>query len=129
MTQRVTGGPGARLGSWGEEQTAEYLKALGWQVLERNWRCPSGEIDLVALEPLIGAPPIGVAVEVKCRSGHGFGDPLESITYAKQRRLNQLAAAWRRSYPGELSGLRVDAVGIIRRRGLRPELRHVRGLA
>ncbi len=118
-----------RLGSWGEQLAAEYLTDLGWQVLARNWRCPAGEIDLVALQPLVGSPPVGVAIEVKSRSGTGFGDPLEAITHDKQQRLNQLAAAWRREYAGKLSGLRVDAIGIVRRRGSAPRLRHVQGLA
>lgn len=118
-----------RLGSWGEQLAAEYLEGLGWQVVARNWRCEIGELDLVALQPICGSLPVAVAVEVKSRSGVGFGDPLESITFAKQRRLNQLAALWRRGFAEPVSGLRVDAIGVVRERGQAPQLRHVRGLA
>lgn len=116
------------LGAWGEELAAEHLLGLGWQLLARNWRCSRGELDLIALEPTVGRAPIGVVVEVKCRSGRDFGDPLEAITWAKRVRLSQLARQWRSTYPGTLAGLRVDAIGIVKTAGLAPELTHLRGL-
>ena len=54
-----------RLGAWGEQAAAEYLSGLGWRVVARNWRGDGGELDLVALEPVEGAPPVGVVVEFK----------------------------------------------------------------
>ena len=83
-----------RLGAWGEQAAAEYLSGLGWRVVARNWRGDGGELDLVALEPVEGAPPVGVVVEVKCRRGTGFGDPLEAITRQKNSRLRRLAGQW-----------------------------------
>ncbi|NLA28908.1 MAG: YraN family protein [Propionibacterium sp.] len=117
------------LGTWGEKYAADYLVGLGWMVVERNWRCSVGEADLVCLEPGPGELPTGVVVEVKCRSGSGFGDPLEAITYAKQRKLRQIAAVWRQVSGLGLSGLRVDAVGILKLPGVAPLVRHVRGVA
>ena len=76
-----------QLGGWGEDLAADYLMSLGWVVTDRNWRCSVGEIDLPCLEPCRGDLPNGVIVEVKCRSGTGFGDPLEAITYAMARRI------------------------------------------
>ncbi|WP_341729059.1 YraN family protein [Brooklawnia sp.] len=118
-----------QLGGWGEKLAADYLLGLGWLIVERNWRCSVGEADLVCLEPGPGELPAGVIVEVKCRSGTGFGDPLEAITYAKQCRLRQLATCWRRASAPALSELRVDAVGILKLPGAAPLIRHVRGVA
>lgn len=121
-------GSARNLGAWGEQLAAEYLVGLGWQVVDRNWRCSLGELDLVALEPIVGAAPVAVAVEVKCRRGLGFGDPLESITRTKLRRLGQLAHEWQRASGSRFSGLRVDAIGIVKQAGLAPQVRHVMGL-
>lgn len=117
-----------RLGSWGEQLAAQYLSDLGWHLVARNWRCPQGELDLVFTEPIFGRAPVGVVVEVKARSGTGFGDPLEAITDIKQQRLRTLAALWRRDSGLILSGLRVDAVGVLKEPGQAPVLRHLRGL-
>lgn len=123
------GGPGAHLGSWGEQWAAEYLERLGWQVVARNWRCPIGELDIVALDPVTQAEPVAVAVEVKCRAGDGFGDPLEAITAGKLARLRRLAVAWKQQSGLRTGGLRVDAIGIVKVRGAGPQLRHVKGVA
>ncbi len=63
------------------------------EMLERNWQCAVGEIDIVAEELERGRRTV-VFCEVKCRTGLGFGDPLEAITYAKLRKLRQLAGEW-----------------------------------
>lgn len=111
----------AVVGQWGEERAAHWLLERGWKVVERNWRCPAGEVDIVARD-LDGSL---VLVEVKTRSGLRFGDPLESITVAKQRKLRDLAVHYRRSHPGTRH-VRVDAIGVLRtREGVR--IRHVKG--
>ena len=120
--------PSRRLGGGGEDAAAEHLMGLGWQVVARNWRGEGGEVDLIALEPVDDGPPIGVIVEVKCRSGLGFGDPLESITWAKCARLRRLAGQWRLTFPGPLSAIRVDAIGIVKMAGQRPRITHARGI-
>lgn len=116
-----------RLGRWGESLAAAYLAGLGWQILDRNWRCRAGELDIVAHEP--GPPPRLVVVEVKTKAGAGFGDPLEAITAAKLHRLGQLGLWWQASHPEIPGHLRLDAVGITKVRGQAPVLRHVRGAA
>lgn len=112
------------VGARGEAVAAGYLIELGWNIVERNWRCPSGEIDLVARDPA----GVVVVCEVKTRSGTGYGAPLESITYAKARRLRQLAADWARAHPGLVRDLRVDALGVLLRPGRTPVVEHVVGI-
>ena len=103
---------------------AVWLQRRGWVILARNWRCREGEVDLVARDP-DGA---SVVIEVKCRRGDGFGDPLESITYAKVRRLRRLAAAWASAQEGSVGLLRVDAVGVRTYADGTSAVTHVRGL-
>lgn len=74
-----------RLGQWGESVAAEKLESQGYRIVERNWRCRIGEIDLVAQE----ADTL-VFVEVKTRRGRGMGMPEEGLTPAKSRRLLEL---------------------------------------
>ena len=105
-----------------------HLEALGWAIVERNWRCDAGELDVVALAPRPAGPPLAVVVEVKTRTGVGFGDPMEAITEAKVHRLRALAVRWRQGHPGIGAGLRVDAIGIVKAPGEAPRLVHLEGL-
>lgn len=98
------------LGRRGEDKAVEFLEARGWRVLERNWRCREGEIDIVAAEP---DGRTLVVVEVKSRSGVGYGAPLETITYAKACRLRRLAALYVRQSGLHPELIRVDAVGVL----------------
>ena len=96
------------LGRRGEAIAVRYLAAGGMSILDRNWRCAQGEIDVVARDG-----DELVFVEVKTRSGVGFGHPLEAITAAKLARLRRLAAAWCLSHPGDHDRIRIDAVAVI----------------
>lgn len=96
------------LGRVGEEVVARYLDRKGLHVLDRNWRCADGEIDIVAL-----SDATLVVVEVKTRVGHGYGHPLEAINGAKLRRLQHLARAWRDTHPIRTDGIRIDAAAVI----------------
>ncbi|MBM6400427.1 YraN family protein [Phycicoccus sonneratiae] len=116
-------GPRAGLGRYGEDLAARYLRERGMQVLERNWRCEHGEVDIVALDA-----GCLVVCEVKTRSGTGFGEPVEAVTVAKAMRLRRLAAAYVRDRGGHPGGLRIDVVGVLCRRGAPPEVRHVVGV-
>ena len=78
-----------RLGRRGEEIAADHLASLGYEILERNVRTAAGEIDAVALDK-----GTIVFVEVKTRSGSGFGTPQEAVDRSKQRRLTRLALNW-----------------------------------
>lgn len=66
------------LGAYGEKLAAQYLRESGMEIVARNWRCRYGELDLIVQDPQITA-----FVEVKTRSGLGFGLPAESVTFSK----------------------------------------------
>lgn len=115
-------GSRARLAAWGEDVVAAHLESCGWVILARNWACDAGEIDLIAQD---GSTV--VFVEVKTRSGTGYGDPLEAVTPTKVRRLHEVALRWLAEHA--VSGsVRIDAVGVLARPGERPRLTHVRGV-
>lgn len=116
------------VGRNGEDIAKDYLNSLGWRVVSRNWRCDFGEIDIGALEPVAAGPPTAVVVEVKTRSGLGYGDPLEAITFDKAARLSRLAARWAANLDLPYRGLRVDGVAILLRRGFSPLIRHVKNI-
>ena len=65
---------------------------------------------------------------MKCRSGLGFGHPLEAITYAKLRTLRQLAAQWMREHRYAASRIRIDAIGVVLLPGQEPALTHVKAV-
>lgn len=111
-------------GAIGELVAAQHLTRRGWRILERNWRCPAGELDIVALDPT----GVLVFVEVKCRRGLGYGDPLESITRAKQAKLRQLAAEWVQVHPPHRGGRRIDAIAVLLSSDSLPSVRHVSGI-
>lgn len=96
------------LGRSGEVLAAEHLTAAGYTILDRNWRCAIGEIDIVARHG-----DTTVVVEVKTRSGVGFGHPLDAVTPRKLARLRRLAGAWSEAHPGHATALRIDVMGVV----------------
>lgn len=113
----------AELGRWGEDLAVQHLQAAGYEVLARNWRCREGELDVVARhgEAL-------VFVEVKARSGRGYGEPAEAVGPVKARRLRVLACRWLAEHrPPGADELRFDVVSVVRTRGAAPEVVHLRG--
>ena len=76
-------------GDAAERRAAEYLAAAGWSVLAHNIRVGRHELDLIAIDP--GPPPALVAVEVRWRSGRGFGLPEESVDGRKRLRIRSAA--------------------------------------
>lgn len=111
------------LGASGEELAADHLEAQGFRILDRNWRNRRGEIDIVALHRTTV-----VAVEVKTRSGTGYGNPLEAITARKAARIRGLLLDWAREHDVRGS-LRVDAIGITLQPGGAPLIDHLRGIS
>ena len=96
------------LGRFGEQVAVSYLTDAGLRVLDRNWRCREGELDIVARE---GSAL--VFCEVKTRRGVGFGHPVEAVTPAKQRRLRVLAQRWLAAHEEHARDLRFDVVGVL----------------
>ena len=112
------------LGDYGERLAVRYLTEQGVAILDRNWRCVRGELDIVARD---GREL--VVCEVKTRSGEGFGAPFEAVTWRKQRRLRQLGGLWRDEHPEEAAGpLRIDVISILRPPGRPARVEHLRGV-
>ncbi|MEU0570049.1 YraN family protein [Nonomuraea sp. NPDC005983] len=109
------------LGKHGEQLAVDYLEAEGLHIIERNWRCRHGEIDIIAED---GANL--VVVEVKTRSSRSHGTALESVRPAKLARLRMLAATWLAGQPRTFATVRVDVIALERFAG-DFALRHVRG--
>lgn len=112
-----------RLGRQGEDMAAEYLQRCGLTILERNWRCAAGEIDIVARD---GSAL--VVCEVKTRSGTGFGWPAEAVTRRKLRRLRELALRWLDEHDLYVPEIRFDVVAIVQPPAGRLILEHLRGV-
>jgi putative endonuclease len=115
--------PKDALGRQGEELAAEYLIKSGFRILDRNFRCAEGEIDIVAADRRDL-----VACEVKTRSGIRFGTPAEAVNRQKLRRLRRLAAVWSSSHGLFFDQLRVDVVGVLRSPSGEFTIEHLRGV-
>lgn len=95
------------LGRRGEQVAVRHLERAGWVILDRNWRCPGGEIDIVAARGSTLA-----IVEVKTRTTHRFGTPLEAVTPTKLARLRMLAGQWREAHKTPGLTVRIDVVSV-----------------
>jgi putative endonuclease len=111
------------LGRYGEGCAARHLVARGMVVLDRNWRCEAGEIDLVLRDG-----DVLVVCEVKTRSSTSYGSPLEAVTPAKADRLRRLAALWIEHRGIRPGGIRIDLVGVLLRPSGAPEVEHAVGV-
>ena len=96
------------LGARGERIAAAYLTDAGLRLLDRNWRCREGELDIVAREG-----DALVFCEVKTRRGNGYGHPVEAVTPVKRRRLRVLAQRWLAAHDEHAPDLRFDVVGVL----------------
>jgi putative endonuclease len=111
------------LGRYGEDVAARHLIEQGIVVLERNWRCAAGEIDIVGRDG-----QVLVICEVKTRSGVGYGRPLEAVTPRKLARLRRLAAQWLAERSVRPSAVRFDVVGVLQAGSGPARVEHVRGV-
>lgn len=100
------------LGKYGEDLAANYLIDRGYKIIERNWRCSIGEIDLIAEDKAQI-----VFIEVKTRSSTDFGHPLEAITAKKVLRMQRLVCAWCADKNKVGSSVRLDAISVLVRSG------------
>ena len=109
-------------GDWGENRAVLYLRLHGYRILERNFRCRQGEIDVIAQKGGTVA-----FVEVKLRKDAEHGEAREFVTYAKQRRIITCAEVWLLKTGCELQP-RFDVIEIYAPQGtetLRPAIRHI----
>ena len=111
------------LGRQGEQLAVEHLQRAGLRILDRNWRCAEGEVDIVAAERRTL-----VICEVKTRSGVRYGTPLEAITRQKRNRLRRLAIRWVVAHGVLFDEIRVDVIGVLRAESGGFTVEHVRGV-
>jgi putative endonuclease len=109
------------IGDRGEALAAAFLEDAGYRVLERNYRFGHNEVDLVCLDPRKGGEI--VFVEVKTRSGTGFGPPEASVTEEKRAALTEVSRAYLHERQLEGAPARFDVVGILLTDG-EPEIEH-----
>lgn len=109
------------LGRRGEDLAVGVLQDAGMAVIDRNWRCRHGEMDIVAIDH---AASTVVFCEVKTRSGDGYGTPFEAVNQAKRRRLRAVAAAWLAEQNSPWVRTRFDVIGIRWRSGEQPTVEH-----
>ncbi|WP_045876099.1 YraN family protein [Pseudofrankia sp. DC12] len=111
MASRPRAGQRAKdvLGRFGEDLAARHLVEAGAQILDRNWRCRDGELDIVALDA-------GTLVfcEVKTRTGTRHGTPAEAVDDRKVARVRRLAARWLAEHPQVSGPIRFDLVAVYR---------------
>lgn len=119
----ATAGQRNALGAHGETLAAHHLTRAGMVLLDRNWRCPAGEIDLVLRDG-----DVLVICEVKTRSSDAYGEPLEAVSEVKVARLRRLAAQWVRERGVHPQDIRIDLVGVLRPRRGPAHIEHVAGV-
>lgn len=110
------------LGRRGEDMAVKYLQQTGLVVLDRNWRCREGELDLV----LTDGTRL-VVCEVKTRAGTGFGLPADAVDATKAKRIRRLTNIWLAHFRVPWCELRFDIVSIIWPPGERPRIHHIKG--
>ncbi|SON62498.1 hypothetical protein MSIMFI_04023 [Mycobacterium simulans] len=114
-----------QLGAMGEALAGDHLTRLGLRILDRNWRCRYGELDVIAAD----APTRTVVfVEVKTRTGDGYGGLANAVPERKVRRLRRLAGLWLAGQDGRWAAVRIDVIGVRIGRRRTPEIVHLRGV-
>ncbi len=100
------------LGEWGENLAAQFLKKKGYLIVERNFRCKMGEVDIIALD---GAKL--VFVEVKTRTSQAFGLPCEAVNKTKIQHIKRTANYYMAIHSSSYKDARIDVIEILRSEG------------
>lgn len=111
------------LGAFGEQVAVDHLLTIGLHIIERNWRCCYGELDVIAAQD-----DTLVFAEVKTRTGDRFGGLEYAVTPRKLRRIRRLAGIWLAEQDTRWPGLRIDVIGVRVGRACPPEVMHLRGV-
>jgi putative endonuclease len=109
----------------GEALAVDHLTKMGLRILDRNWRCRYGELDVIATDTTTGTL---VFVEVKTRTGDGYGGLAQAVTPRKVGRLRRLAGLWLAGQDGGWAAVRIDVIGVRLGRRRTPEITHLRGI-
>lgn len=112
------------VGRYGEKVAVDRLQRGGMVILDRNWRCSEGELDVVARDG-----DALVAVEVKTRRSLGSGHPFEAVTPVKAARLRRLVARWLTEHDLRVGEVRVDVVAVVCPPRGPAVVEHLRGVA
>lgn len=112
------------VGRYGEQVAVAHLERAGMVVLDRNWRCRQGELDVVAMDG-----SCLVAVEVKTRRSEAYGHPVEAVTREKVGRLRRLVAQWLAEHDVRADAVRIDVVAVLRPRSGPAVVDHRRAVA
>jgi putative endonuclease len=112
------------VGTYGEQVAVTHLQERGYVVLDRNWRCELGEIDIVARDG-----DCLVVVEVKTRRSERFGSPAEAVTAAKLARLRRLTARWIADAGVHPPRVRIDVLAVRPQRSGAARVEHLRAVA
>lgn len=104
-----------QVGQQGEEIAADYLRAQGYEILDRNYHSRFGEVDLVAEKD-----QCIIFVEVKTRTNDSFGLPEESVTPEKLEKVYDTALLWLQDHPEKPDDWRMDAIAILMDKTLTP---------
>ncbi|HET8615359.1 MAG TPA: YraN family protein [Actinomycetales bacterium] len=112
-----------RVGAYGERVAVNHLERQGFTVLDRNWRCELGEIDIVAREG-----DCLVVVEVKTRRSSRFGPPAEAVTPVKLARLRRLTARWVLTMGVRPARMRIDVVSVLPQPRGAAQVEHLRAV-
>jgi putative endonuclease len=114
-----------QLGAMGEALAVDHLTRMGLRILGRNWRCRYGELDVIACDE---ATRTVVFVEVKTRTGDGYGGLPHAVTPRKVLRLRRLAGLWLAGQDERWAALRLDVIGVQVGRRRTPEITHLQGI-
>jgi len=122
--------PTKALGRRGEKAAARFLRKSGLKILARNYRCPGGEIDLIALDTSTGKngqPETIVFVEVKTRSTETPAGPESAVGVHKRKQVKKAARYYLRHHPTDGYHTRYDVVAVVIEPGRKPAIRHMPG--
>ncbi len=112
----------------GEALAVDHLTRMGLRILHRNWRCRYGELDVIASDEAIRTV---VFVEVKTRTGDGYGGLAHAVTPRKVRRLRRLAGLWLAGQDAGWAAIRIDVIGVRigpKNSSRTPEITHLQGI-
>jgi len=109
------------LGQLGEQLAVDHLKKNGYEIIERNFRCPAGEMDIVAK-----TGGCICFVEVRTRSSYLMGHPLESISMNKKRKIREIAVRYIMENSPICANFRFDVIGVTMMEESEVRLEHIR---
>ena len=118
------------LGQRGEQLAERFLKRMGLKILACNYRSPTGEIDIIALDRSTGKRDGGetiVFVEVKTRTSDRYTNPASAVNANKKRRIKKVAHYYLAHHQTGGYNVRYDIVSIVAPKNEKPQLKHIPG--